>query len=75
MPLEGLYHLPRLAVRHVETAGAGAAADEQGGPAGRVLEEDDVPDGAVVHSQLHLGPYRPPPSRKGITYLFYRSPN
>lgn len=54
MAAKRLVRLPGLAVGHVNLAIAGATADEKTTPVGRVLDETNVPDGAVVHGQLDL---------------------
>lgn len=51
---ERLVGLSGLAVGHVNLAVASAAADEQTAPVGRVFDETNVPDRAVVHGQLDL---------------------
>lgn len=54
MAAERLVGLPGLAVGDVYLAVARAAAYQQAAPVGRVLDEANVPDGAVVHGQLDL---------------------
>lgn len=49
MAAERLVRLSGLAVGDVYLAVTGAAADEQTAPVGRVLDETNVTDGAVVH--------------------------
>lgn len=54
MAAKRLVRLSGLAVGHVDFAVARAAAYEQTAPVGRVLDETDVPDRTIVHSQLDL---------------------
>lgn len=54
MAAKRLVRLPGLTVGHVYLAIAGAPADQQTAPVGRVLDETNVPDRAVVHGQLDL---------------------
>jgi len=54
MAAECLVRLSGLAVGHVYLTVTGTAADEQTAPVGRVLDETNVPDSAIVHGQLDL---------------------
>lgn len=49
--------LPPLAVCGVDVAVSGAGADQDGPPALGALHEGQVPDGAVVHAELQVGPF------------------
>lgn len=54
MAAKRLVRLPGLAVGHVYLAVAGPAADQKATSVRRVFDETNVPDRAVVHSQLNL---------------------
>lgn len=54
MAAERLVRLSGLAVGHIYLTVTGTAADEQTAPVGRILDETNVPDSAIVHGQLNL---------------------
>lgn len=54
MAAKRLVRLSGLTVGHVYLAITGAATNQQTAPVGSVLDETNVPDRAIVHSQLDL---------------------